>query len=118
MEQTNYKSLIGMKEIQEYCRSIGLPSSTDTILSYIREYGLPARKLKNIWAADRESIVNWYKRFVDGDPRESEPSPPPILEPAESSRATKDSRRFPAPGRGRAPLHSRGVKKESEERKS
>ncbi|HBJ74415.1 MAG TPA: hypothetical protein DDY86_02570 [Syntrophaceae bacterium] len=60
-------ALSGMKQIQEYCRSISLASSESSIIKMITDYGFPARKLCGIWESDKEYIVEWRKKLIKGE---------------------------------------------------
>lgn len=55
-------ALSGMKAIQEFCRTIGLPSSESTVINFILSEDFPAKKLGGIWESDKELIVEWRKK--------------------------------------------------------
>lgn len=59
--------LSGMKAITTCVKSIGLPAKDDTVLGYIVNCGMPAKKLGGIWISKRSSIVNWALAYCDSD---------------------------------------------------
>jgi hypothetical protein len=55
--------LTGMKAITTFVKSIGLPAKDDTVLGYIRDSEMPARKLGGIWIGSRTKILNWALEY-------------------------------------------------------
>jgi hypothetical protein len=55
------KILCGMKAICEHCRAISLPSSESTIISMVRQYGFPAKKVGGVWISNTDAIMDWTK---------------------------------------------------------
>jgi hypothetical protein len=46
--------------------------SESTILKWKREYpSFPIRKLRGVWVANRELLVDWFRRFCMGDIEDS-----------------------------------------------
>ena len=65
--------LIGMNAI---CESVKM--SPSTVLSWIREAGFPARKVRGrgIWISDTDAIAAWLKKYVEGGADENASAPP------------------------------------------
>jgi hypothetical protein len=59
---TKNTALSGMKAIQDFCRSIGLPSAESTVINFILSEDFPAKKLGGIWESDKDLIVEWRKK--------------------------------------------------------
>jgi len=57
--------LSGMKAITTCVKSIGLPAKDDTVLGYINNCGMPAKKLGGIWISKRSSIIKWALEYCD-----------------------------------------------------
>ena len=81
MEEARADLLSGMKEITTCVRSIGLPSKDDTVLGYIINCGMPAKKLGGIWISRRSSIIKWALEYCDPDKKVTFPEEPPKQEP-------------------------------------
>jgi hypothetical protein len=60
-------ALSGMVAIRDFCRSINLASSEASVIQMVRESGFPAKKLGGIWESDKESIVEWRKKYINGE---------------------------------------------------
>ena len=60
-------ALSGMVAIRDFCRSINLASSEASVIQMVRESGFPAKKLGGIWESDKESIVDWRKKYINGE---------------------------------------------------
>ena len=81
-------ALMGMKEIQKHVNL-----SESTVLIWIREVGLPAKKVGGIWISDTEAIDRWLLTLVESTaPDEASPSSPPPL-PLKTNNDNKTSRR-------------------------
>ena len=60
-------ALSGMKAIREFCGSIGLPRTETSILQLKLQCGFPMKKLLGSWESDKEMIVEWRKKYVQGE---------------------------------------------------
>lgn len=68
-EGTLPKPLSGMKAIQDFCRSIKLPSSEASIINMIKKEKMPVKKLGGIWESDEDLITKWrHDRLIKSDP--------------------------------------------------
>lgn len=66
-------ALVGMKAIQK-CVNM----SEDTVLTWIRQVGFPAKKVGGIWISETEAISRWCASIAEGVlPDESPPAAPP-----------------------------------------
>lgn len=71
-------ALSGMKAIQEFCRTIGLPSAESTVINFILSEEFPAKKLGGIWESDKDLIVEWRKkRLTTGNGNGNAAAPEP-----------------------------------------
>lgn len=52
-------ALSGMKEITAYVRR-----SESTVLTLIREFDFPAKKICGVWESDTEVVDNWRRRLI------------------------------------------------------
>ncbi|MCK9519560.1 MAG: hypothetical protein M0R74_11135 [Dehalococcoidia bacterium] len=60
-------ALSGMTAIREFCRSINLASSEASVINMIVSCGFPAKKIGGIWESDKEMIVEWRKKYINGE---------------------------------------------------
>jgi len=60
-------ALSGMKAIREFCGSIGLPRTEASIIQLKLQCGFPMKKLLGNWESDKEMIVEWRKKYVQGE---------------------------------------------------
>lgn len=74
--------LSGMKAITTCVKSIGLPAKDDTVLGYIVNCGMPAKKLGGIWISKRSSIVKWALEYCDQDTKGTVPEEKQSAKPA------------------------------------
>ena len=94
-------ALSGMTAIREFCRSINLASSEASVIYMIVSCSFPARKIGGIWESDREMIIEWRKKYINGEIAEK------VFKPEEkakdSPRLPKDTRKIyrGRPGSGR-----------------
>ena len=64
-------ALVGMKAIQK-CVNM----SEDTVLTWIRQVGFPAKKVGGIWISETEAISRWCAAIAEGaSPTEKRPLP-------------------------------------------
>lgn len=66
-----------MKSISLFCRSINLSSSESSIINMIQACDFPARKIGGIWESDKAMIIEWRRRFVNGEVEEKQKPEPP-----------------------------------------
>ena len=57
--------LFGMKQIQECCSRLGLPSSEASVISMINLSGLPAKKIGGRWISNIASVERWRAGYVE-----------------------------------------------------
>ena len=94
-------ALSGMTAIREFCRSINLASSEASVIYMIVSCSFPARKIGGIWESDREMIIEWRKKYINGEIAEK------VFKPEEKAKDTprlpKDTRKIyrGRPGSGR-----------------
>jgi len=60
-------ALSGMTAIRDFCRSINLSSSEASVIYMIVSCGFPARKIGGTWESDKEMIVDWRKKYINGE---------------------------------------------------
>lgn len=70
-------ALSGMKSISVFCRSINLSSSESSIINMIQACDFPARKIGGIWESDKAMIIEWRRRFINGEVEEKPNITPP-----------------------------------------
>ena len=69
MEKKNDDTLFGIDKIRPHVGNV----SEATILKYKREYpSFPMRKLRGIWVANKEAIVDWFRSFCMGEIEEED----------------------------------------------
>lgn len=80
--------LTGMKAITTFVKSIGLPAKDDTVLGYIRDSEMPARKLGGIWIGSRTKILNWALEYSGRKEDKPETTPDEKKAPAKPPAST------------------------------
>jgi hypothetical protein len=78
-------ALVGMKEIQK-CVNM----SEDTVLTWIRQVGFPAKKVGGIWISETEAITRWCAGIAEGvSPPEKPSDPLPLPQKKNEKRRVK-----------------------------
>ena len=76
----DFPVISGMKAICDYCGQIGLPRTEASVLQLWRDYSFPMKKILGIWVADKDAIVEWYRKQATSN-ETSDPAPaaqPPV----------------------------------------
>ncbi len=63
------ETLQGIDQICEFCRSLNIQYSENTILAKIKNDGFPARKLGGRWTAEKSDIIAWKSGRGNSDIR-------------------------------------------------